>query len=222
MSTETVEPTAASRWRAVAHTESGFIFDDPEEAIREAFADETDAVISIRRGSALPSDDDDGLPGSYASADVFFEDDLSDLDDETEAFEVWELAQKAAWGMNQPAEDRVCGVTQRVSPDSTGRYICVLDPGHEGDHSSCPGDDGSSWPAAAVVALVSPEPAEEWPEELLNARIKFWQCPDRHPDRRDDKGWPTQTVEWRGDVAYCLEPGCGKTSAPEPAKEINK
>lgn len=57
------------------------------------------------------------------------------------------------------------------------------------------------------------EPAEEWPDELLNARIKFWQCPDRHPDRKDDKGYPVRSVEWRGDVAYCLEPGCGKTSA---------
>ncbi len=46
---------------------------------------------------------------------------------------------------------------------------------------------------------------EEWPEEPLNARARFWLCSDHR------KG----SVEWRGDVAYCLEPGCGKTSAAD-------
>lgn len=43
---------------------------------------------------------------------------------------------------------------------------------------------------------------EEWPAEFLNAKVRFWLCPDH---RRG-------SVEWRGDVAHCLEPGCGKTS----------
>lgn len=58
-------------------------------------------------------------------------------------------------------------------------------------------------------------PEEQWPEELLNARVRFWMCPVEHPKRNDDKGWPLPTVEWRGDVAHCLDPGCGKTSAGE-------
>ncbi|AUI56804.1 hypothetical protein [Amycolatopsis sp. BJA-103] len=42
--------------------------------------------------------------------------------------------------------------------------------------------------------------------EVANARVSFWMCPD---EEHRDKG----IVEWRGDVAHCLEPGCGRTSA---------
>lgn len=47
--------------------------------------------------------------------------------------------------------------------------------------------------------------SEEFPPELLNARVKFWIC-------RDHRGG---FVEWVGDVAHCLETGCGKTSAAQ-------
>lgn len=74
---------------------------------------------------------------------------------------------------------------------------------------------------AAVDARVADSPREtasakkDWPEELLNARIRFWTCPDGHSERAPDAPL-RQTVEWRGDVAYCLEPGCGRTSADSP------
>lgn len=57
-------------------------------------------------------------------------------------------------------------------------------------------------------------PWDDLPEELLNARIQFWACPDGHSDRAPSE-LLRQTVEWRGDVAHCLEPGCDKTSAAE-------
>lgn len=53
-----------------------------------------------------------------------------------------------------------------------------------------------------LTAESTPDP-ENWPEELLNARVRFWLCP------RHRQG----SVEWRGDVAHCLEPECGHTSA---------
>ncbi len=41
------------------------------------------------------------------------------------------------------------------------------------------------------------------------ATIMFWICPvDAH--RRPYQG--VQTVEWRGNVAHCTFPGCGRTS----------
>lgn len=72
----------------------------------------------------------------------------------------------------------------------------------------------SSLPGLKLMTFTAPDPValEEWPEELLNARVQFWLCPVDH-ETRFHGGFPFQTVEWRGDVAYCLEPGCGKTSA---------
>lgn len=59
----------------------------------------------------------------------------------------------------------------------------------------------------------------DWVEALGNARIQFWACPiPAHEDRKDDKGRLVGTVEWRGDVAYCTAPDCGRTSA-DPASE---
>jgi hypothetical protein len=47
--------------------------------------------------------------------------------------------------------------------------------------------------------------------EFANAPIVFWACPN---EAHRDKG----IVDWRGDVAYCMEPGCGRNSAePVPA-----
>ena len=44
--------------------------------------------------------------------------------------------------------------------------------------------------------------ADAFPPELLNARIRFWSCPDH-------RGAPHR-VEWDGNVARCLT--CGRTS----------
>jgi hypothetical protein len=56
-------------------------------------------------------------------------------------------------------------------------------------------------------------------ETLGRMRCQFWACPV------DGHSWGTwagrelvQTVKWRGDLAYCLAPGCGRTSA-DPAEE---
>jgi hypothetical protein len=52
-------------------------------------------------------------------------------------------------------------------------------------------------------------------------RVRFWLCPveeHRHPISPD--GWPTPTVEWDGDVAYCLTYHCGRSSLdPVPRGE---
>lgn len=51
-----------------------------------------------------------------------------------------------------------------------------------------------------------------------DAPIRFWMCPVRpHGDRTGDSGWPVVTVEWRGGIARCTAPGCGRTSRPGPA-----
>lgn len=156
MSTETTE-IDKNLWQAFISEPYGFCYTDPDE-IAEQLADENAEAteISIRRRSALPTNKDGGLrhPGTYTSADIFVEIDLEDIDEPEDRVAAWELAKKAAWGMNQPAEQRVCGVTRPVRPGSDAFYICILDPGHGGDHSSCPGDEESSWPAAvpAVTA----------------------------------------------------------------------
>lgn len=45
-----------------------------------------------------------------------------------------------------------------------------------------------------------------------NVRIQFWICP---VIGHSEGAWRTElvaTVEWRGDVAYCLAPDCNRTS----------
>jgi hypothetical protein len=55
------------------------------------------------------------------------------------------------------------------------------------------------------------------PPELATARIKFWVCPvPGHSDRRGPNGELVGTVEWDGDVAYCLTPGCLRSSQDPP------
>ena len=55
------------------------------------------------------------------------------------------------------------------------------------------------------------------PPELATARIKFWVCPvPGHRDRRGPNGELVGTVEWDGDVAYCLTPGCLRSSQDPP------
>lgn len=50
---------------------------------------------------------------------------------------------------------------------------------------------------------------DDWPEELLNARVRIWFCPDRS-EHGNEEGKPT--VEWRDGVAYCLNPKCERKS----------
>lgn len=47
--------------------------------------------------------------------------------------------------------------------------------------------------------------------------VQVWVCPRKgHQDRgRDDAGVLLPTVEWRGDVAYCLTPGCNRSSVDD-------
>lgn len=50
-------------------------------------------------------------------------------------------------------------------------------------------------------------------EAIGNARIRFWACPvEGHSFRHNGDGSPLPTVEWDGDVAYCLARGCGRMS----------
>jgi hypothetical protein len=51
-------------------------------------------------------------------------------------------------------------------------------------------------------------------EALGDVRVVIWFCPDRREhERQRDKNAPLRpTVEWVGDVAHCLEPGCGNKS----------
>jgi hypothetical protein len=58
---------------------------------------------------------------------------------------------------------------------------------------------------------------ETSPSELLNARVRFWQCPV--PEHKDRRG--VVTVEWRDDVAHCTADGCTYTSVNSlPAKAL--
>jgi hypothetical protein len=69
-----------------------------------------------------------------------------------------------------------------------------------------PSADSMFVPENALIAAVDAH-------EDHNTKVRFWTCPEMHPDRRDSGGYVVQSVEWRGDFAHCLEPGCGKTSA---------
>lgn len=54
-------------------------------------------------------------------------------------------------------------------------------------------------------------------EALLNAPVRFWHCPiPAHRNQRDENGWPKLEVEWRGKIAHCLFPDCGRTSVDTP------
>ncbi len=97
---EVLESTAASQWRAYLSEPHGWLINDPDE-IAELFASEDpEGRITICRGTAGPTDEG-RLSGNYACADKFLEIDLQDVEVEVMA-ETWELAQRAAWGMNQP------------------------------------------------------------------------------------------------------------------------
>lgn len=121
---ETVESTAASPadkiesggWQAFLSTPDGYVTADEYE-IAEMFEDAR-GEISIRRGSALP-DEEGKLPGSYQGEDIFIEVDLDSYEPDYLP-QVWELAQKAAWGMNQelPAAAVVAPVTEESAKEN--------------------------------------------------------------------------------------------------------
>jgi hypothetical protein len=105
------EPTTieapANRWRAILHDQYGYVHDDPEEALKQIFADEEDGRISIVRGTALPTADEDGeehMPGTWTPGDHYIEFDLDDYDTLEDAVEAWRRAQAAAAGLNGMAE----------------------------------------------------------------------------------------------------------------------
>ena len=52
---------------------------------------------------------------------------------------------------------------------------------------------------------------DDWIEAFGQLQVGFWVCPDGHSAADSDK--PGATVEWVGNVARCLRPGCHRTSA---------
>lgn len=63
-----------------------------------------------------------------------------------------------------------------------------------------------------------------WSERLLNAlggaRVQFWICPVIGHSEGTWRTGLVQTVEWSGDVARCLAPGCNRASTDTDQEEI--
>jgi hypothetical protein len=54
---------------------------------------------------------------------------------------------------------------------------------------------------------------EEFLAELGDAHVRFWVCPiSGHSEGTWRTDRMTPTVEWNGNVARCLAPGCARTS----------
>ncbi len=73
----------------------------------------------------------------------------------------------------------------------------------------------------AFPPAILPDPA--FTDEVFAAigkmRCQFWVCQvEGHSEGAWSDAGLVQTVEWRGDLAYCLAPGCGRTSA-DPREE---
>jgi hypothetical protein len=64
-------------------------------------------------------------------------------------------------------------------------------------------DDRELNPKTAEIKAEFESFLSRFPEHVMKARVQFWACPDHF-----DKG----IVEWRGDIAYCMEDGCGRDS----------
>lgn len=105
-------------WRAIISDAGGWVA-SPED-VGQALALPGSNMISVRRGSALPEE-----YGGYRATrdgeyfrDIFFRISVEDLEEDFRA-EAWELAQRAAWGMNQdPAF--VARMTAGASADFEG------------------------------------------------------------------------------------------------------
>jgi hypothetical protein len=52
-------------------------------------------------------------------------------------------------------------------------------------------------------------------EDLGQFRVRFWVCPVKGHRTLSDGELDLPTVEWRGDVAYCLTPGCKRSSVDD-------
>lgn len=108
-------------WQAFLSEPYGFCYTNPAEIAAELADPETEiAEISIRRGSALPTDRDGGLrlPGTHYAGDVFMDIRLDDIEPEDWAA-TWELAQKAAWGMNQQLPAAAPSVSAEQEPEGS-------------------------------------------------------------------------------------------------------
>lgn len=59
---------------------------------------------------------------------------------------------------------------------------------------------------------------------LGRATVMIWFCPDRRDhERKRGRNAPLRpTVEWVGNVAHCLEPGCGNKSTDEKEKPMDE
>jgi hypothetical protein len=56
-------------------------------------------------------------------------------------------------------------------------------------------------------------------KEIGRLRVQFWLCPIRgHSEGTWAPGELVTTVEWRRNIAYCLTPGCARTSADTDAQ----
>lgn len=176
MSTETVQPTAVEtktdQWQAFLSHPYGFCYTDPEEIAAVVADKNAEAEISIRRGTALPTEKDGGvrLPGTCFSSDLFVEICLDDLDEPEGRAEAWELAQKAAAGMNQPAEPPG-KVALTMSPDAGEVFLKALiyaanriPPNARMEGAEMSHEDWLRWGAsrldAAIRAAVPAVPAE--------------------------------------------------------------
>jgi len=57
---------------------------------------------------------------------------------------------------------------------------------------------------------------DDWLEAFGQLTVGFWVCPLGHSDSMFNRqSWMDGgTVQWVGNVAHCLKPGCTETSAP--------
>lgn len=89
-------------------------------------------------------------------------------------------------------------------------HITFADGAEATMHHGATADDVAAYLARRALDA-QPEEPDLLMEALGGLRVQAWFCPDDH-----SHGWPGcpgPTVEWRDNVAHCLKPGCGKTSA---------
>jgi hypothetical protein len=110
-------------WRAVMHDDHGWIHNDPDEALRKIFNDREVGRITICRGTALPADGAERMPGIHNASNTFAEIDLADCETYEQGVEAWEWAQAAADGLNhnraaagRPAPEGTVALT--MTPDA--------------------------------------------------------------------------------------------------------
>lgn len=96
-----------------------------------------------------------------------------------------------------------------VTEECTGTGLCKT-----GCIVRPPAEESQMVELPPIAPGTMPELSDAEMDELLNVPIRFWVCPVvEHHDPRDDQGGMLASVEWRDEVAYCLAPECGRTSA---------